>query len=123
MEGFQRRNFGLTYPPPLRGQAGILRKLTEATNSITPPRIRIFHGNLALALWYAVPDAHYMDRPEARGSSRKPTEAKNSITPTRIRIFPGILAAELRYAVPDPLAWAGRKPAEAHGSPRKPEIA
>ena len=39
--------------PEARGSS---RKPTEATNSITLPRIRIFHQNLALELWYAVAD-------------------------------------------------------------------
>ena len=76
-----------------------------------------------LELCVAVPDPHYMERPEAYGSARELTEAKNSLSAPRIRIFHGGRVLGLRVAVPDLLTWRDRKPAEGHGSPRKLKIA
>ena len=74
---FQRWDFGSPYPTPCVKNPearGISRKLTEAKNGLIPTRIQIFHGVLALGLWYAVPDPLRGQT----GSPRKLTEAHGS---------------------------------------------
>ena len=94
---------------------GFPRKPSDAKNSSTQRRNRIFHGDSALELWFAVPGpltqkgrAPTDDRGSSRGLKHIPIHH-------RARISHGNSAQQLSVTVPDALTWADRTPTEARG--------
>ena len=104
--------------PEPREAHGSSRNPAEAKNGLSAPRIRIFPGNTALALWVAVPDPHTWTRRAPAEAHGSPTMLKMAESPIDSEYFREIQRPHFGFPRPTPLhGHAGSPPklTEAHG--------